>query len=244
MALAPLSGNRDMVIASRRATAIMAASVLLVGTVLLSAFVASGGDSVGPPRDDTGRPAQDTADLLLSARMKGADDAPVTVLEVSDFQCPYCRDFWQDVLPVLERDYIDTGKIRFVFLNLPLPTAHPNAPAAHEFAMCAAMQDRFWPVHDLLFEHQASWARLDDPSSYFYRLAGLAGLDLTALQACFAAGTVRQLIQEEGQLNVRSGLRSTPSFVIEGGLLIGAQPIEVWRPILDSLVSVRTTPDT
>jgi protein-disulfide isomerase len=175
--------------------------------------------------------------------MKGADDAPVTVLEVSDFQCPYCRDFWQEVLPVLQEEYIDTGKIRFVFLNLPLPTAHPNAPAAHEFAMCAAMQDRFWPVHDLLFEHQASWARLEDPSSYFYRLAGMAGLDLTALQACFNAGTIRQLIQEEVQLNVRSGIRSTPSFVIEGGLLIGAQPIDVWRPILDSLVAARSTPD-
>ena len=187
--------------------------------------------------------AQDTADLLLSARIKGDSNAPVTVLEASDFQCPYCRDFWRDVLPILEREYIDTGKIRFVFLNLPLPSLHENAPAAHEFAMCAAAQDRFWPVHDLLYEHQGAWAPLDDPSSYFFQLASVAGLDLTALQTCFEKGTVRRLIQEEGQLNVRSGVRSTPSFVIEGGLLIGAQPIEVWRPILDSLVAVRTAPD-
>ena len=110
--------------------------------------------------------------------------------------------------------------------------------------MCAAAQDRFWPVHDLLYEHQDAWARLDDPSSYFYQLASLAGIELAALQKCFEAGAVRRLIQEEVQLNVRSGVRSTPSFVIEGGLLIGAQPIDVWRPILDSLVAARTAPDS
>ena len=140
MALAPLSGNRAMAPTSRRTAAAIAAGTLLMAIIALSAFFAPGGDSDRPPSADPSVQAQDTADLLLTARMKGADDAPVTVLEVSDFQCPYCRDFWQDVLPVLEREYIDTGKIRFVFLNLPLPTAHPNAPAAHEFAMCAAMQ--------------------------------------------------------------------------------------------------------
>ncbi len=174
--------------------------------------------------------------------MKGNPDAPVTVLEVSDFQCPFCRDFWQEVLPILEREYIDTGKIRFVFLNLPLPSLHENAPAAHEFAMCAAAQDRFWPVHDLLYEHQGTWAALDDPSAYFFQLASMAGVDLPQLQECVETGAVRRMIQEEVQLNVQSGVRSTPSFVIERGLLVGAQPIEVWRPILDSLVAARTTP--
>jgi protein-disulfide isomerase len=223
----------------RRAGAVLAA--LLLTAAVAAASLRSTDERPTSPRATT--IGQDSADLLLAARIKGDPDAPVTVLEASDFQCPYCRVFWQEVLPVLEREYISTGKIRFVFLNLPLPSLHENAPAAHEFAMCAAAQDRFWPIHDLLYEHQSAWAELDDASPYFFRLAGLAGLDLTALQECFEAGAVRQLIQEEVQLNVRSGVRSTPSFVIEGGLLVGAQPIEVWRPILDSLIAARTTPD-
>lgn len=225
----------------RRSGAVVATLLL---TVALTAATLRSTDESTPGGPATTSTAQDTADLLLSARIKGDPGAPVTVLEASDFQCPYCRDFWRDVLPVLEEEYIDTGKIRFVFLNLPLPSLHENAPAAHEFAMCAAAQDRFWPVHDLLYEHQDAWARLDDPSSYFYQLASLAGIELAALQKCFEAGAVRRLIQEEVQLNVRSGVRSTPSFVIEGGLLIGAQPIDVWRPILDSLVAARTAPDS
>jgi protein-disulfide isomerase len=183
--------------------------------------------------------AQDSQPNLIQARMKGDADAPVTVLEISDFQCPYCRMFWEETLPILMREYVETGKIRFVFLNLPLPSLHPNAPAAHEFAMCAAAQDRFWPVHDLLFQHQATWAPMEDPSQYFLQLADSAGLSPIELGACFESGSVRSLIEQEAALNVRSGVHSTPSFVIERGLLKGVHPIETWRSILDSLVAVR-----
>jgi protein-disulfide isomerase len=186
---------------------------------------------------------QDTQSLLLEARIKGDENAAITVLEISDFQCPYCRVFWEETLPVLMGEYVETGKIRFVFLNMPLANLHPNAPAAHEFAMCAAAQDRFWPVHDLLFQHQETWAALEDPSEdpseYFLVLADSANLAMLELAACFQNGTVRQLIEQEVALNARSGITSTPSFVIERGLLRGVHPIETWRSILDSLVAAR-----
>jgi protein-disulfide isomerase len=198
--------------------------------------------SAGTPAD---RPATaptptDTTDpALLAARTRGSPDAPITVLEVADFQCPACRVFWQETLPLLKREYVDAGKVRMLFVNLPLVSIHPNAAAAHEFAMCAAAQDRFWQVHDMLYDQQPVWARLDDPSPYFYSVATATGLDGDSLAACLNGGGMRDLIMREAESVVRAGVQSTPSFVIDGALLAGAAPIEVWRPILDSIHTVR-----
>jgi len=176
----------------------------------------------------------------LAARTKGSPNAPITVLEASDFQCPYCRVFWEETLPLLQKEYIDTGKMKLVFLNLPLVSIHPNAAAAAEFAMCAAAQNRFWPVHDLLYQYQDQWAPLADPSAYFSGLAETAELDRAKLQQCLQGGEMRTLIQTEAERNFQAGIRSTPSFVIDGRLLEGAQRIGVWRPILDSIYAAKT----
>jgi protein-disulfide isomerase len=216
--------------------------VLAVGAAGFTAgWFLRGGTADAQTTDTPGlQPAQQQMDPMLDARTKGAPDAPITVYEVSDFQCPYCRVFWEETLPALDREYIQTGKVRFVFLNLPLPSIHPNAAAAHEFAMCAASQDRFWEAHDLLYEHQASWGGLPEPGEFFRTLADSAGLDRQRLEECFDTGAVRALIEQEVQLNIRSGIQSTPSFVIEDQLLPGAAPIDVWRPILDSIFVVKT----
>jgi protein-disulfide isomerase len=181
-------------------------------------------------------PAQDT---LLTARTKGSPSAPVTVLEIADFQCPACRVFWEETMPLLQKEYVDSGKVRFVFVNFPLVQIHRNAAAAAQLAMCAARQDRFWPIHDALFEHQTAWSALPDPSAYFLGLGAAAGLQTDALGACVADTALRTAIAAEAQGVARAGVRSTPSFVIEGGLLEGAAPIESWRPILDSLYAAK-----
>jgi protein-disulfide isomerase len=216
------------------------ALLLAVGAVVTAPAGRSGKGTAGPPPH--GAPAaQGPQDVpLLAARTKGSLDAPITIVEASDFQCPFCRVFWEETLPGLEREYLRTGKAKLIFINLPLPQIHPNATPAHEFAMCAAMQDRFWPVHDLLYRHQATWARLSQPAPYFRQLADSAGLDRAKLEQCFNTGAVRRLIQQEVQMNVRAGIRSTPTFVIERGLLEGAVPLEDWRPILDSIFAAKT----
>src|SRR5437763_13673569 len=90
----------------------------------------------------------------LATRSKGRSDAPITLYEMSDFQCPYCRAFALGTMPLLEREYITTGKVRLVYINLPLTSVHPNAQAAAQVALCAAQQDRFRPMHDPLFRPQ------------------------------------------------------------------------------------------
>src|SRR3989454_936984 len=111
----------------------------------------------------------------LAARSKGRPGAPVTVYEMSDFQCPYCRSFALTTLPILERAYVQTGKVRLVYINLPLPYLHANALAAALVATCAARQGKFWPMHDALFGLPQQDGRPDplmgDRPSFIYRLS-------------------------------------------------------------------------
>lgn len=183
--------------------------------------------------------AQSAADPLAS-RAKGAATAPVTVFEMSDFQCPFCRQFATEIFPTLEAEYVRGGRVRWVFVNFPLTSIHPNAAPAAELAMCAARADRFWPVHDLLFRHQAAWAPLENPAPFFLSLADSAGVPRAAIATCLERGEARPEVEQDAQGALRTGARSTPSFYIEGGLLRGAQPVEVFRQILDSIIKVRS----
>lgn len=181
-------------------------------------------------------PALWAQDTLLAARTKGSASAPVTVYEMSDFQCPFCRRFATETFPTIEKEYIATGKVRWIFINFPLTSIHANAAAAAEFAACASRQNRFWPAHDLLYARQDQWATLKDPGQFFMAQAAGLGLKRDPLLACLQSGTGRQLVQSDAAGASRAGASSTPSFYIEGGMMAGAQPITVFRPILDSIV--------
>lgn len=193
--------------------------------------------------DQTPPQGPEPEELLLTQRSKGEDDAPIRIFEMGDFQCPACRTFWAQTIDKLVDEYVETGKVKITFINFPLASIHPNAPAAHEFAMCSAKQDKFWEMHDLLYRHQEKWARLDNPADYFWVLPDSADLDRDQLEECVESTEMRNIIQAEAQLSYRSGLSSTPSFVVEGGVISGAAPIEVWRPILDSIYTAKTAPD-
>ena len=184
-------------------------------------------------------PGQD-ADAL-AARSKGAPNAPVTVYEMADFQCPACRMFTVTVLPAIDSEYVQTGKVRWVFINLPLTSIHPNAVAAAAVAMCAARQGRFWPTHDALYIQQDDWAKLAEPRSTLVKIAQRAGVDRTKLLACLTDDSVRRAIELDAQRATRSGAHATPSFYIEGGLLEGAPYTpDPMRHLLDSIYAVRT----
>ena len=180
--------------------------------------------------------AQDTT---LASRSKGSPKAPVTVYEMSDFQCPFCRRFATETFPLIEKEYIATGKVRWVFINYPLTSLHPNAVAAAEYAMCAARQGRFWPTHDRIYATQDQWAGLKNPGPFFVAQLASLGLDRAGMLSCLERNDTRGLVRSDAQGAARSGATSTPSFYIEGGLLSGAQPIDVFRQVLDSVYRVR-----
>lgn len=189
--------------------------------------------AVGAPGRDPG--VRQQQDALLAARTKGSPAAPVTVYEMSDFQCPYCRRHVLETFPEIERRFIQTGKVRWVFIQFPLTSIHPNAAAAAEFSMCAAKAGKFWPVHDLIFRYQDKWATLKDPAPFLITLADSVGLTRTQLMPCLTTGETRPLVQADAEGAARSGASSTPSFYIEGGLLTGAAPTAVFVRVLDSV---------
>lgn len=176
----------------------------------------------------------------LAGRIKGSGTAPVTVYEMSDFQCPYCRQFALSTFPALDSAYVATGKVRWVFVNFPLSSIHDNAVAAAEVALCAAQQNAFWRVHDLLYQYQETWAPLKQPAAFLLTLADSAKISRSALLACVQSPATREAIRTEAEGAERSGASSTPSFYIEGGLMAGAQPLSVFRQVLDSIYRART----
>lgn len=176
----------------------------------------------------------------LASRSMGSRAAPITVYEMSDFQCPYCRRHAIETFPTLEREYIATGKVRWVFLNLPITSLHPNAAAAAQFAICAANAGKFWPVHDLLFKYQETWAPLKDPAPFLITLADSAGIPRATLLQCLQGPAARQTVQSDAAGAERSGATKTPSFYVEGGMIEGAYPIGVFRQVLDSIYRLKT----
>jgi len=179
-------------------------------------------------------------DPLLASRTKGSSSAPVTVYEMSDFQCPYCRRQALETFPELELRYIATGKARWIFINFPLSQIHPNAAAAAEFAMCAAKDGRFWPIHDLIFKYQSRWAPLKEAGPFLLTLADSVGWSRDSVLPCLEKGEMRAVIAADANGAARSGARSTPTFYIEGGLLEGAAPLSEFVHILDSIYAAKT----
>jgi protein-disulfide isomerase len=177
---------------------------------------------------------------ILAERSKGSPAAPITVYEMSDFQCPYCRQHALEMFPAVEAAYIKTGKVRWVFLNYPLTSVHRNAAAAAELALCGARVGKFWPLHDLLFKYQDTWAPLKEPGPFLLSLADSAHVARQPMEACLTTGAARAELEADAQAAVRSGAQSTPTFYIEGGLLVGSQPVQLWKEILDSIYKAKT----
>lgn len=184
--------------------------------------------------------AQGAMTLPLEARTKGVATAPITVYEMADFQCPYCGSFARETFGTLETEFIKTGKVRWIFINLPIPSIHANAIAAAEFGVCAALQGKFWAAHDMLYASQAQWEKLKNPVPFFHsKIASLALKD-GEMTECLQSGRASAMLKDDIAGAQKSGVESTPSFYIEGGIMAGAQPVAVFRRILDSIYRVKT----
>ncbi len=164
--------------------------------------------------------------------VKGRADAPVTIVEFSDFRCSYCRKFWKETLPRIELEYVRTGKVRFVYRHL--AALGPPSMRAAEAAECAAEQGRFWAYHDLLFERAPSVTFTDDGLKEY---AKELGLDPARFGTCLASGRHSDRIVQESAAARYLGASGTPTFLVNGQLLIGAHPFETFKRVLDAALS-------
>lgn len=169
-------------------------------------------------------------------RIQGSQTAPVWLVVISDFQCPFCKRWHDETAPRIVQNYVRTGKVRMAYLNLPI-SSHRNAWPAHEAAMCAAEQDKFWPVADALFDTQGAWKSRNDPVAYFDSLTRTLPLDHARLRACIADGRQRPLIQADYDRASRAGIGSTPTFFVGSQVLIGAQPYEAFARAIDAALA-------
>jgi protein-disulfide isomerase len=167
------------------------------------------------------------------ARIQGSATAPVWVIEVSDFQCPYCKQWHDETYQVLRDEFVRTGKIRLAYINFPL-AQHQFAWPAAESAMCAGAQGKFWEMHDALFSTQSKWEALPSPAMFFDSLARAQGVDAPRWRQCIQSGKMKAWIQADHDRAQTAGAASTPSFIIGDKLLVGAQPITEFRRAIDS----------
>ncbi len=176
---------------------------------------------------------------------RGNPDAPITMFEFSDYQCPFCSRYFIQTEPAINESYVRSGEVRVVFRDMPLVQLHPNAPAAHAAALCVADQGArlFWMMHDQLFQSQAEWQSLPDPNPYFLQLAEGIGADSAAYSACVEGGEKTATI-EQGLAAARDlGFSGTPSFLFaraatdETFQLVGAQPYDQFAGLLDALIA-------
>lgn len=155
----------------------------------------------------------------------GPDDAPITIVEFSDFQCPFCRRFHQDTYHALLDAY--PGQIRFVYRHLPLTSIHPDAFPAAIASMCANAQDAFWPYHDKLFSGELLGREV------YLQYAADLELDTQAFEACLDSDENNDFIQADSDFAINLGVNSTPTFFINGLAVIGAQPLDVFKQVID-----------
>jgi len=189
------------------------------------------------------QPADSDAIKADLARIQGSPTAPVWVIEVSDFQCPFCKQWHDQTYKKLRDEFVKTGKVRLAYVNFPLGQ-HAHAGPAAEGAMCAGAQGKFWEMHDALFTTQEKWASLPSSAAYFESLARTTGVDLPRWRQCVQSGKMRPWIQADHDRAERAGAASTPSFMIGDQILVGAQPIENLRSAIDSALAKtrKTTP--
>ena len=205
----------------------LAVPLMLVGAALLAGGARPAAPPIAVAQGDSLSAAADRGRIL------GSDKATVWMLIVSDFQCPFCKDWHDKTWPALDREYVRTGKVRVAYVNFPL-SMHANARPTAVAAMCASVQGKFWPMSDRLFENQKSWKDLKDPQPYLDSVATKIGLNADQMKKCASAKSIGAMIDADQTRMARAGASSTPTFFIGGSKVEGAQPIELFRRVLDA----------
>ena len=156
----------------------------------------------------------------------GPENAPITVIEFSDYECPYCQKWQNEVYGKLLEEYPD--QVRLVYRDFPLSSIHPNALPAALAANCANEQGQYWQFHDRLFSMELG---LDDKAYEAY--ATQLGMNVQSFLECYKSGRYEEEIQADYDFASQLGVRSTPTFFINGIAIVGAQPFEVFKQVID-----------
>ncbi len=208
-------------------------NLLALNTVLLIVIIAQLA-ALGPLAQsgtgggtDTETAAPDNS-IAASGNVMGNPDAPVTIIEYSDFQCPFCGRFFQQTLPLIKENYIKTGKAKLEYKHFPL-SFHQYAQKAAEAAECAGEQGKFWEMHDKIFENQQA---LDTESLKSY--ARDIGLNGDQFDSCLDSGKYASKVQQDFNDGREAGVSGTPTLFVNGQKIVGAQPFETFKNAIEA----------
>ena len=157
----------------------------------------------------------------------GPENAPITIVEFSDFQCGYCARFVDATLVPLLEAYPD--EIRFCYRDFPLDNIHPEARPAAEAAQCAFEQNKFWEFHNGLFRSQTALS-----NNLYMELADKINLDINEFEKCYSSGRFRSRVNDDFNVGRDLGVTGTPTFFVNGRPLVGAQPLEAFMAVIES----------
>lgn len=181
---------------------------------------------------------------------RGNPDAAVTLVEYTDYVCPFCARYFQQSLPTLLEKYARSGQVKFVADDFPLDSLHPTAPQGAAAAACVAEQGaaRFWQMHDALFKGQQEWSRLPDPATFLADAAKKTGVNVKIYNQCIASSRVKARIDQRVAAAKALGFTGTPSFQFvqqatgKTFTLVGAQPVDVFATWIDGLLAGKEPP--
>lgn len=168
----------------------------------------------------------------------GSNDAEVTLVEFSDFQCPFCKKYFDETHKQINDTYIKTNKVKLAYRHFPLTSIHPNAQKAAEASECANEQGKFWEYHDLLFKEQDTWSPLaaTDVINSFVDLAGQLSINTSQFQTCLESDKYKQNVNDDTAAATSAQVDATPSFFVNGVRVVGAVPFaELQKTIEEQL---------
>lgn len=239
------SGKKCGMLMAATFLALMVIAVVFLGLINSKLGALSGSDVVKDSEAGTGTvkaapsannpspsaPAANIKEMMDDDAVKGSQDAPVTIVEFSDYECPYCGRFYRDTLGQIEKQYIDTGKVKLVYRDFPLGF-HKDAQKAAEAAECAGEQGKYYEMHNLLFEKGVAGG-----SSSFKSYASEIGLDRGEFDSCLDSGKMASEIAKDSKDGQALGVRGTPAFFINGKMISGAQPFSVFKAEIEAALN-------
>jgi protein-disulfide isomerase len=170
-----------------------------------------------------------------SLPLKGDQNAKVTIVEFSDFQCPFCKQYFEQTDGQIQNEYVKTGKVKFAYRHFPLTTIHPNAQIAAESSECANEQNKFWDYHDQLFQNQDTWSQQsgDDVVNSFVSYASQIGIDADQFRSCVTAHKYKNKVDADASAGTAVQVDGTPAFFVNGYRITGAVPYADFKQVID-----------
>lgn len=221
-------------------TFLIPAAIIVAGALIAFAVVYSGrgGGAVIPKQSSAVNPTSPAAvvsgDLADDDPILGDPNAPVTMVEFADFQCPFCGRMFSETLPQIKEKYVKTGKVKFVYRDFPLSSIHPFAQKAAEAGECADEQEKFWPLHDIIYTRQQQLS-----NENLKKWAGEIGLNTAQFNNCLDSGKYADEVLKDLADGQAAGVTGTPATFVNGRLVSGALPFAQFEAIIEEALRAR-----